>query len=38
MVIIDHEGAAPDAGALRLDEAKHGMNGNGGVDRIAATR
>ncbi len=35
-VEIIHEGAAPDARALRLDEAEHRLDGDRRVDRVAA--
>ena len=35
-LVVHQEGAAADAGALRLDEAEHGLDGHRGVDGLAA--
>ena len=35
-VVVDHESAPADAGALRLDQAKNGMYGNCRVHSVAA--
>jgi hypothetical protein len=35
-VVVHQEGAAADAGRLRLDQRQHQLGGDGGVDRGAA--
>ncbi len=36
LIVVEQEGAAAEAGGLRLDEREHGLHGDGRIDRRAA--